>query len=187
MGRRLCSRAACWRDCRHLSVAPADPRSDLTRFARVRPRNSLDRHLCAVALHLREGPHSNMPALRLGRRVALLAAGGMVVVVGPGCHSPEPGQAHAQSLCRKALGSRLLNAAPATVADVRGYTEGRGITPVPNAFPGDSASAFAAWCWTKREQGVFTSYAVDVRGRKVFVGGVGVAAGTPSPGAPQIP
>jgi len=98
----------------------------------------------------------------------------------------RPPNSRAAVVCRRALGSSLLNSTPATVAEVRSFAMGPAVTPLTNVFPGEDGSAFAAWCSAKKSADGYTAYAVDGTGRKVRVVTISGNGGKPS-GEPMVP
>jgi hypothetical protein len=97
-------------------------------------------------------------------------------------------QANAEALCRAAFGTRFLNAAAGTVAEVRTTVFGPGARFGKDAFPGASPRAITAWCWVGNP-GLYRSYAVGPGSARVYMGGIGgsLATTTPQPGPPVIP
>jgi hypothetical protein len=128
----------------------------------------------------------NMVQTRFRGISVVALAFGLSVSAACGHGSPKT---HASAVCRRALGSRLLNSTPATIAEVRAFAMGPApLTPLTNAFADESGSAFAAWCWTTKDaEGLgFTAYAVDAHNRKVRVVTLRGTEGTPS-GKPMVP
>jgi hypothetical protein len=84
------------------------------------------------------------------------------------------------------LGSSVIGARPATVAQIRtGYVGDSVTASEANAFPGDASTDFAAWCATATGPGaqVITSWAVDAHGQAIQI----TPSQTPPPGVPAIP
>jgi hypothetical protein len=104
--------------------------------------------------------------------------------------SGEVKSAHAVAVakCRAVFGSRFLNAAPGTVAEVRATMIGPGARPGKDAFSDTPPGAITAWCWVGHP-GLYRSYAVGPGSERVYMGGIGgpLATTTPRPGPPVFP
>jgi hypothetical protein len=105
---------------------------------------------------------------------------------------------NAEQVCRAALGTAVVSTAATTIGEVRGWTYGvplppsgsqpaAGVQPAKDAFIGEGAAAFAAWCWTG-QVGDWVSWAVDARGQKVRMAEItGATKNSPPTGGPAIP
>ena len=102
--------------------------------------------------------------------------------------SEQQARARAEVMCRATFGSRFLNSAPGTVAEVHMSRAGPGAQLGKDAFPGASPRALTAWCWVGRP-GDYSDYAVGPGSAPVFMGGVAGAGATtaPQPGPPVYP
>jgi hypothetical protein len=100
----------------------------------------------------------------------------------------QQARASAEALCQSRFGTRYLNSAPGTVAEVRAVTAGPGALATPGAFPGAAPRALAAWCWIGRS-GDYHDYAVELGFAPILKGGIAgpLATTTPPPGPPIYP
>ena len=91
--------------------------------------------------------------------------------------SSTPADAAGQA-CRAAFGAPLVSSSPGTVSDVRGFTEGGGMSPpwTMNAFPDAARTDPVAWCWilvsAKPWNIAYQSWAIGPHGDRLLVGGI---------------
>jgi hypothetical protein len=91
--------------------------------------------------------------------------------------------ARAAALCRSVAPAPFFNAQAASVGEVRGLTYGPRVTPLVKAFPKAAPTAFAAWCWARKDLDSYIAYVAGPEGTRVVVGEAnGIAP--PSPGSP---
>jgi len=91
-------------------------------------------------------------------------------------------------MCSRSLPQGFLNAAPATVSDVRSIRVGPGGEPGKNAFPAAAGADIAAWCWTGGP-GHYILFAIGPDGSRVLIEGLSgpELTSTPAPGPAPIP
>lgn len=128
--------------------------------------------------------------MNLRRTICLLV--GLTLCAACGRSGPSPSRSQATSptteaarLCSSAFGSRYINSAIGTVAEVRTLTVGPGFQPAKDAFSDVPAGQVAAWCWTGAA-GAYRLYAVVQGHPPLKVEGLAVA-NAPGPGPAPIP
>lgn len=114
-------------------------------------------------------------ARRNHMRIVALVVTGAVVCGTVGACTPPAGNDRALRACETALAHGVVSADPTTIGQIRSLSGGPTTAAGPawqpgkEAFPGEAADSFGAWCWTG-ENGHWTSWGVDEHGNKVDFG-----------------